>query len=230
LLARYLKGLVISLTGEKRLQVLVDQWQDRLIDISWFMRCLNAPIARAANREDDVTGRFWEGRFKSEALLDERALAACMVYVDLNPIRSKLADSPESSANTSIQRRIQISQQETNTQPIELLPFAGNPRKNMPEGIPFRYTDCLELVDWTGRIQRYDKRGAIPANLPAILIRLNINPKHWTYLAKDFESPFKSLVGCVHNVKQAYEQLGKHWVQGIRHCREYFPDPDKQTF
>jgi hypothetical protein len=112
---RYLKGFVISLTGEKRLQVLVDQWQDRLIDISWFMRCLNAPIARVTNREDDVTGRFWEGRFKSQALLNERALAACMVYVDLNPIRSKLADSPESSAHTSIQRPIQISQQETNT-------------------------------------------------------------------------------------------------------------------
>jgi hypothetical protein len=148
-----------------------------------------------------------------------------MAYVDLNPIRSKLADSPESSAHTLIQRRMQISQQETNTQPIELLPFAGNARKNMPEGIPFRYTDYLELVNWTGRILRDEKRGAIPANLPAILIRLNINPKHWTYLAKDFESPFKLLLGRVHNVKQAFEQLGKHWVQGIRHCREYLPDP-----
>jgi hypothetical protein len=107
-----------------------------------------------------------------------------MAYLDLNPIRSKLADSPESSAHTLIQRRMQISQQETNTQPIELLPFAGNPRKNMPEGIPFRYTDYLELVDWTGRILRDDKRGAIPANLPTILIRLNINLRHRTYLEK----------------------------------------------
>lgn len=228
--AKFLNGEALSQTENSQLNDKIEQWRNRLKDISWFMRCLNEPIARQANQEDQATGRFWEGRFKSQALLDEKALAACMAYVDLNPVRSKMAKTPESSDHTSIQQRIKTSLNSENQdpnnldqQPSALLAFAGNPRKHMPEGLPFKYTDYLELVDWTGRILRNDKRGAIPVDTPEILSRLNIDTKHWIYLSKDFESPFTSLVGCVHQVKKACKELGKQWSHGINKCAELFP-------
>jgi hypothetical protein len=63
-------------------------------------------IARVANAEDECSGRFWEGRFKATVLPDEAATAACMVYVDLNPVRANLEATPEKSDFTSAQDRI----------------------------------------------------------------------------------------------------------------------------
>jgi REP element-mobilizing transposase RayT len=175
---KYRSGIELTKVESTILGQHVHIWRERLYDISWFMRNLNEFIAREANREDQCTGRFWEGRFKSQALLDEKALLFCMAYVDLNPVRAMMASTPESSDHTSIQLRIHATLKSNSpNQPVQLSPFLGNPGKDIPEGLHFCLDDYFNLVDWTGRIMRDDQRGAIDANLPPILQRLGITSK-----------------------------------------------------
>ncbi|MFO7593865.1 MAG: transposase [Pseudomonadota bacterium] len=218
---RFLAGDSLLKQELKLVAKLAGQWRERLMDISWYMRCLNESIARQANEEDNCTGRFWEGRFKSQALLDEKALAACMAYVDLNPVRANMAETPEEADYTSIQQRINTAISENaKEQPEGLLPFVGNPREEMPKGLPFRLKDYLELVDWTGRVIRDDKRGAIAGNLPPILERLDIDPRYWLFMAQHFESRFKGLVGSAYKLKAACESLGYQRTPNLAACRE----------
>ena len=201
-------------------------WRARLMDISWFMRVLNESIARRANEEDGCTGRFWEGRFKCQALLDEAALAACMAYVDLNPVRAGVAKTPEASDYTSVQQRIlKATSAHMPNHPSQqthgLMGFAGNPRQDMPRGLPFRLTDYLDLVDWTGRILREDKHGAIPADSPCVLDRLGLEQDHWRYLTTHFESRFKGLVGHAYRLKQVARNLGLKRPPGLGACLKY---------
>ncbi|MGB2741984.1 MAG: transposase, partial [Cognaticolwellia sp.] len=174
---QYLNGDTLSEPLLDMVKVTAEIYRQRLIDISWFMRYINEGVARAANQEDDCKGRFWEARFKSQALLDEAAIVACMAYVDLNPIRANIAKTPETSKHTSVKLRCEqakASQQDNiNKQPSTLMPFVGNPRENMSKGLSFDLKDYLQLIDVTGRSIREDKHGFIEQSQPEILKRLN---------------------------------------------------------
>ena len=106
LVQRYRDGEGLKPFERTTVSDIASVWRKRLASISWFMRCLNQPIARQANLEDNCTGKFWESRFTSQALKSEEALLSCMAYVDLNPVRAGIADTPESSSHTSIRERL----------------------------------------------------------------------------------------------------------------------------
>ena len=213
---RYLNGETLEPHELNQIDVLIDTWRSRLYNISWFMKVLNENIARLANKEDECTGHFWESRYKSQALLDEKAVLSAMTYVDLNPIRAAMAATPETSDHTSIKLRIDYWKEKTNQQqsdlydlqPKSLLPFAGNLRQPMPRGLVFNLIDYLELVDWTGRIIREDKRGVIDQTAPPILPRLDISTKHWIELTTKFEQRFKGIAGSAQSIKTLCTYFG----------------------
>jgi REP element-mobilizing transposase RayT len=190
----------------------IAEYRRRLHDISWLMRDLNEYIARVANKEDDCTGRFWEGRFKSQALLDEAAVLACMAYVDLNPIRAKIADTPETSQHTSIQTR--LASIKHNTAPA-LMPFVGNPRQDMPKGIAFSLKDYCELVDTTGRIIRDDKAGHIDHQHQPILQRLGLSDEQWLTLTTEFEKHFCYAAGAEMMMNNFKRHTGHQRIRGM---------------
>ena len=161
---------------------------------------------------------MWEGRFKSQALLDEAALAACMAYVDLNPIRAKMANTPEDSDHTSVQKRLTYAKDGKQTK--KLLRFAGMPRQIMPKGLPFELKSYLELVELTGRVMREDKRGYIDnMNLP-LLERLNISPENWLKLTTQFTRVFHGAVGRPSSQASYCENLNRKRRADFSNCEK----------
>jgi REP element-mobilizing transposase RayT len=203
LVQRYRQGISLSPIERNTVNDIVAVWRNKLSDLSWFMRCLNQPIAFQANREDDCTGKFWESRFTSQALTTEEALLSCMTYVELNPIRANMAESPETSDYTSIKERLrptfnlteaikaQSNQGELRyfSVPLKpLLPFDQFQSNCHQQGIPLAFDAYLELVDWTGRAIRADKSGAIDSRLPPIMERLRLSSKQWLINTTQFEA------------------------------------------
>jgi putative transposase len=200
----------------------------RLCSLSWFMKHINEFIARAANKEDDVKGRFWESRFKCQALLDDAAIAACMVYVDLNPIRAGLAATPESSNLTGIQERIRCWQQEATGEK----PFSGSwlcpiTSDEHTRGIlPMTAEEYFELVDTSGRMIRSDKHGFIDNDLAPILLRIGAKPEAWSDTVSNFGKKFSLVAGMLSNLRNYADQIGRRWFTGVSSARNVFaPSP-----
>ena len=229
LIERYQKGECKTSAERQAVQELLGVWRTRLMSLSWYMSALNEHLARRANDEDRCTGRFWEGRFKSQALLDEAAVLTCMSYVDLNPIRAGMANTPEASDYTAIQQRIRqwhkTEQAKTTlmTPRPRLMPLVKQHRDPHQHSIGFTLKDYLELVDWAGRQIREDKRGAIPGGEPPILSRLGIEADAFIgHMKGQYKEDYPRVMGRLENIRQVCSELGKRFIRGVHQSKSLY--------
>ncbi len=192
----------------------------KLGSLSFFMQALNQPIARAANIEDGCTGKFWEARYKCQRLEDESAVLSAMTYVDLNPIRAKLADDLPSSNHTSAQPRIRRIESDKRLANFGLKPVAGLCKQSL---LAITESTYLDLVDWTGRLMHPGKRGQIAGGTPPVLRTLEISERRWQGQVRGTERIYWRAIGSFDALCARAEKLGQLWLRGIRAVKALEP-------
>jgi REP element-mobilizing transposase RayT len=214
LVQRYRAGEALKSAELHTVREIAAVYRGRLGSLSWFMKCLNEPIARQANAEDRCSGHFWEARFRSQPLRSEQALLAAMVYVDLNPVRARLAETPEDSEYTSIRARLQHDRQApTRPGPVTrmlergelrhfglpirpLLGFANRIERTddtnaASDTLPVREADYLRLVDHTGRLIVEGKPGRLAPSVAPILDRIGLSHSEWVLVSTNFRQHYR---------------------------------------
>jgi hypothetical protein len=136
----------------------------------------------------------------------------------LSSIRAKMAKTPGTSQHTSIQKRTEAIQQHKR-QPYKLLPFVGNPRQDMPQGMAFSLQDYCELVDTTGRIIRADKVGAIDSAHSLILSRLGLTEEQWLTLTTEFEQHFCYAAGAEQMMQALKIHNHRRRISGMKQAK-----------
>lgn len=212
LVQRYRAGEPMTTAERDTVRSIVAVYRTRLGSLSWFMKCLNEPIARRANAEDGCRGHFWEARFHSQPLVSARALLTAMAYVDLNPVRAGVAPTPEQSKYTSIVARQRGDYRQTTlagsvarllergelhhfTTPVRsLLAFAGGDSDSLEAQavLPMREVEYLQLVDTTGRLAISGKRGRIDPALEPVLTRLGLSAHQWLQASTTFRQVYRN--------------------------------------
>lgn len=212
----------------------VDITRAKLRDPSTYMKELNQSIAKKINKEDGTTGRFWRGRFDSVYLSEEGATLKCMMYVDLNEIRAKIAKSPECSKFSSCYRRIkaELAREKLKDEPNNEIAKEESKLDNWLEPVfntkkkrgflNMSFKEYLVLLDWTGRQIRDDKRGAISEELESILKRVGLKSEKWIDTFLSFEKDFKRVAGSENTIRKQAKKANNHWFQGVGCAKQHF--------
>ena len=184
--------------------------RERLGSLSWFMRCLKEPIARRANREDECTGRFWEGRYKTQAILDLPALLSTLIYVDLNPLRAGESNRVRAAQHTSAICR------ERRAQSAKLAPVVGTLGSRL---LDLSEGEYLELVKYSAYFSIGHVDAKIAAELPQAAVRHGFDHGQWVKQVKATETVYRRAIGSVNALLQLARTMHQQWLVGIRFAR-----------
>jgi len=166
---------------------------------------------------------------------------ACAAYVDLNPIRAAMAQTPETSEFTGAKDRIDdLKNRSTKNRsthdwersrrreqsgwmsPLEInektdpagADMNSTGRRASEKGfLPISLAHYLELLDWTGRTIRTGKRGSIPSQLAPILSRLGLEAGVWCEIVKKFGKLFKRAAGTAESLSAEADRRGQSYMQ-----------------
>lgn len=192
-------------------------YRQRLGSLSWFMSRLNEPLAKKSNLEDYCTGAFWEGRYTSQALLDEGAIFSCMCYVDLNPVRANIVKKLEESKHTSVKKRLDDLKQK---EPVDVQAYldasvTAISKQIKSKTLPMSLQAYIDLVEWTGQSMAYEHKAAMPANIRSSLESLNLQQNHWLKQMENFKDNFCHIVGPVEQIREKAKALKQRCMKGI---------------
>jgi REP element-mobilizing transposase RayT len=216
----------------------VAAYRQRLTELGWFMKALKEPLARLANKEDDCKGTFWEGRYKSIAILDEEALLATCAYIDLNPVAAGIAATPETSRHTSVRQRVEHAKAKGKLAelkaaargsvagsrawgrledshwlcPVEDRRAKDSAREGMLAG--FSLGSYLLLVDYTSRLCREGK-ARVSREVTGILARLDSSAEFWEQRLKKMFARSRLLGSYFATDRQRLQDLAAQ--RGLHH-------------
>lgn len=204
LLERAVRGESLSVLEVASVNEMLKVYRSRLSSLSWFMKALNEPIAKMANKEDNCTGHFWESRFRSQALFTTASLIACMAYVDLNPVRAGLSSSALRSDYTSIKERIdptfdvrealtpQFKENTLRCFDLDVRPLMKFARRanedTFSSYLPISLRQYIGLLEYTAAIGPNGHRKPTPRKTASVIRSLHITPDEWLIDAFHFET------------------------------------------
>jgi len=229
-------------------KVYIETLRARLGSVSWFMKSLKEYIARSANKEDDCTGCFWDGRFKCKKVDKDSGVLACSSYVDLNPVRAGTAKTPEESLHTSIHERVTAfrareklkelkSEQDSKSVDVkyltrlellskrdEWLAKIGDCEDDIQgqHHFPIDLKTYMKILDLSAHKLRENEEWGENEELGPVLAKLGINSGSWLEMNKHYDNWFCRFVGDEESLLSAAKKAGKKWVKGLWAARIAF--------